>query len=274
MSRLIRMPEDVDVPWQLALLLVAVSTPLVYLPYTVGVRLLWGGPLIVAPLLSTELILSAALLTIAGGLAALLATRGLWRTPLFTLFAVAVWPWFYSAYPVGNPGYIAVLFVTVAVVAGIEGAVHAGPTFRYPWRRRAGRFAIAVGVAHLVTGLTLQYWARTTAYFVTTSPLVFPVSLGLVVTGGLPVYLWFTHRLVSPVLAVSVWFLWGVYGLWEMQTALPLGSFSGINWISLQPYPDYALQWTLLLAAILVLAGGEYALRQSISSAGRSSLSG
>lgn len=93
--------------------------------------------------------------------------------------------------------------------------------------------------------------------------VVYLVSgLALVATGAASVILWKRRRLITPSLVTAGWFLWGLYGTWQMRDSLPRGHFEGINWISLRPYPDYMLQWTVLMIALLVLAGSELMTRK------------
>jgi hypothetical protein len=88
-------------------------------------------------------------------------------------------------------------------------------------------------------------------------------GLALVATGAGPVILWNRRRLITPALVTVSWFVWGLSGTWQMRDSLPWGSFEGIQWISLQPYPDYMLQWTVLMIALFVVAGCELLTRKA-----------
>lgn len=130
------------------------------------------------------------------------------------------------------------------------------------WKRHY-TFALAAGLIHFVLGFGLQLYGRQGLPGVVLILLAHGVSaLGLVVTGALPVLLWKRYRLVVPGMATGGWFLWGLYGAWTIRDSLPRGAFSGINWNSLPPYPDYMLKWNLLLVALVVLAGAELIARR------------
>jgi hypothetical protein len=170
----------------------------------------------------------------------------------------------YIAIPVGNAGYAAVPLVGGILAASIETGIRSPFHLRDLWKSTRGKYILAAGLVHFFGGLWLQAWARTTTYLAQISPLLLIIGLGLLITGGLPVLLRANYRLITPALCTAGWFLWGIYGLWMTRDYLPRSEFTGIDWISLQPYPDYALQWTILLVSILLLSGCEYAARRLI----------
>lgn len=130
------------------------------------------------------------------------------------------------------------------------------------WQRHY-TFALAAGLLHFILGFSLQLYARQGLPGGVLIVLAYAVSaLGLVATGALPVLLWKRYWLVMPGLATGGWFLWGLYGTWAIRDSLPRGAFSGINWNSLPPYPDYMPKWDLLLGAFVVLAVVELVVRR------------
>lgn len=130
------------------------------------------------------------------------------------------------------------------------------------WQSRHD-LALAAGLIHFVMGFGLQLYARQGLpgfYLVILGTAL--ASLGLVVTGALPVLLWERYRLVLPGTATVGWFVWGLYGTWAMRRSLPWGAFDGINWNTLPPYPDYVMKVNLLLIVLVILAGVELLVRK------------
>jgi hypothetical protein len=132
------------------------------------------------------------------------------------------------------------------------------------WERRHD-LALAVGLTHFVLGFGLQLYARQGlpgVYLVILGTAL--ASLGLVITGALPVLLWESYRLVLPGIATVGWFAWGLYGTWAIRRSLPYGAFDGINWNTLPPYPDYMMKVNLLLIGLVILAGVELLVRKGV----------
>lgn len=253
----------------------AVLTPAAYLSYVLLVRLLQGHPLSVEPLWSGQMALYALVLALTGVVATLDWYWGIRATPLLAVGGLLVWPWVYLSIPVGNVGYVSIPFAGVLVATVLEGALRFPERVTQLQTGTVGRYALAVGFVHFVLGFGLQVYARRFFWMGYTFPgnllmgIVYLVSgLALVATGVLPVILWKRRRLVIPPLVTAGWFLWGLYGTWRMRDSLPWGAFSGINWISFTPYPDYMLQWTVLMVALLALSGGELLLRTALSDIG------
>lgn len=247
----------------------AVLTPIVYLSYVLLIRWLQGHPLKVEPLLSTGMFLYFLVLALTGIIAALSWDWGLRGTPIIAVGGLLLWPWVYLSIPIGNVGYASVPFAGVLLATLVEGVI------RYPERLEqlstgsVGRYALVAGLVHFLLGFGLQIYARRFYWmdFSFTGRLLMGVvylvsGLALVATGAASVILWKRRRLITPSLVTAGWFLWGLYGTWQMRGSLPWGHFEGINWISLRPYPDYMLQWTVLMIALLVLAGSELMTRK------------
>ncbi|MFC7137818.1 hypothetical protein ACFQRB_17990 [Halobaculum litoreum] len=130
------------------------------------------------------------------------------------------------------------------------------------WERHHS-LTVVSGLTHFVLGFGLQLFARQGLagdfLFILATPFA---SLGLVITGGLPVLLWDRYRLVLPGMVTVGWFTWGIYGIWTIRRSLPWGPFDGISWNSLPPYPDYMMKVNLLLIGIVVLAAAELLFRK------------
>lgn len=102
---------------------------------------------------------------------------------------------------------------------------------------RTGRHVLAVGSFHFAVGFSLQVYTRRFYWMDWTgvaNKLLMLLSyiyagLALVAAGALVVILWRRYRLVGPALATSGWFLWGLYGLWQLRESLPLSNIVGID---------------------------------------------
>lgn len=133
---------------------------------------------------------------------------------------------------------------------------------QYNGWERGHTLALVAGLIHFVLGFGLQLYARQgLPGFYTIILGTALMSLGLVVTGALPVLLWERYRLVLPGVATVGWFVWGLYGTWGIRSSLPWGAFDGINWNTLPPYPDYMMKVNLLLLGLVILACVEVLVR-------------
>lgn len=249
-------------------------TPLGYLAYVLAVRWLQGNPLYVEPLLSTRMGLYFLVLALTGVLVGLDWNLGLRATSLAAVGGLLVWPWVYISIPIGNVGYVSIPFVCVLFATAVEGSIRFPERFRQFSTGSLGRHALGAGLLHFVLGFALQVFARRFFWLEYTSTglvlmgVVYVVSgLGLVATGALPVVLWRRGRLVTPGALTTGWFVWGVYGTWKMRESLPWGAFDGISWVSLQPYPDYMLKWTMLMVGLFALGGFEWTIRKGVRGA-------
>lgn len=257
--------DRLQIPRSFALAASAVLTPIAYVSYVLVVRRLQGTPLTVEveQLFSAGMLLYVLVLAVTGILATLDWYWGLRVTPPLTVGGLLFWPWIYFFSAIGNVGYASVPFVGVLVVTLIEGAIRFPERIERVFTGSVGRYALVAGLLHFVLGFGLQLYARQGLPGGVLIVLAYAVSaLGLVATGAVPVLLWSRYRMVSPVVATTGWFLWGLYGTWTIRNSLPRGAFSGINWDGLPPYPDYMLKWTLLMIALLVLAGAELMVRR------------
>lgn len=255
-----------QIPRSFALAASAILTPITYVSYVLVVRRLQGPPLTVEveQLLSPGMLLYFLVLAVTGALATADWYWGLRVTPPLAVGGLLLWPWIYYLSAIGSVGFASIPFVVVLVATFIEGAI------RFPGRiERAltgsiGRYAILAGLLHFVLGFGLQLYARQGLPGGVFIMLAYAISaLGLVATGAVPVLLRSRHRLLSPAITTAGWFLWGLYGTWTVRDSLPRGASSGINWGGLPPYPDYMLKWTLLIVALLVLAGVELIARRA-----------
>lgn len=241
---------------------VAVLAPAVYLPCLVAVQELEHGSVIVQSWF--EVVAFAVVVSVVG-VVGLLAWR--WRlrvTPVATILALGAWPWVVSSRPIWNRGYVYPLFVAVGFVLAVEAAVRR--------RRRVttllDRPAIAVGLAHVFVGFLLQMAVRSLSFssqwvvVLMWTVILSAVALVLFATGALPVVFWRHERLIAPAVVAAGWFAWGVYDIWTWRESLPLTAFQSVQWAALEPAPDYAYQSTTLLLVLLVVAGGEYVLRE------------
>lgn len=245
----------------------AVLTPVGYLSYALFVRWLQGHPLYIEPLLSTGMFLYFLVLALTGFIATLDWYWGLRGTPILAVGGLLLWPWAYLSIPIGNVGYASVPFAGLLLATLVEGVIRFPGQIERLSTGSIGRYALIAGLVHFLLGFGLQVYARRFYWmdFSFTGRLLMGVvylvsGLALVATGAVSVILWKRRRLITPSLVTAGWFLWGLYGTWQMRDSLPWGHFEGINWISLRPYPDYLLQWTVLMIALFVLAGIEYVL--------------
>lgn len=251
------------------LALTAILTPTGFLAYVLFVQPVLTEPSTIRPASSKFLLFYILILSEIG-----VVVLGGWRwglrvAPILTVGVLLGRPLVMPIRVVGRLGQVAIPFVFMVVVTTAEAAI------RFPDRvgRRlfvetAGGFALGFGLLHLFLGLLLQVYVRR-LYWLDSSlpgPILFGViysiaGFGLVVTGALPVVLWSRNRLLTPGLLTVGWFLWGVHGIWT-RSGIPLSEFAGINWMALEPHPDYMLQWTMLLVGILFLTGCEFAIRE------------
>lgn len=246
----------------------ALVTPAAYFAYVAAVRWLQGSPVNEEPLLSTVVLLWSIVLSSTGVLGVLGWYRDLRVAPSIAVGGLLLLPWGFPSV-VGRVGYVSIPFVGLLLVTVVEGAV------RFPNRvdrlaaGSVGRYALAAGILHFAAGFGIQIYAR--GFFWLDVALVgvliyggvYLVSgLALVATGALPVILWTRRRLVAPALLTAGWFLWGLYGTWQLRGALPMSIYSrAIDWVSLQAAPDYMLQWTVLAIGLLTVAGTEWLVR-------------
>lgn len=134
-------------------------------------------------------------LALVGGIAVLAWEWGLRAAPLAAVAGFLAWPWYYFPH-FGGVGDIAVLFVGVLVVTGVEGVL------RFPDRvghllfvDSAGVSALGVGFLHFLLGFSLQVYVRELSWL-DLPPLglltagIFTLVCGLVATGALPVVFW------------------------------------------------------------------------------------
>lgn len=248
----------------------AFLTPVGYLLYVLFVRWFQGDPLIITSLLSLEMLLYFLVMALTGTITSLNWGWGLRASSYIAVVGLLVWPWTYTSFPIGSAGYVSVLLVGVLLVTVAEAMI------RYPERRdqfltsSIGQYALTVGVLHFLLGFGIQIYARRFYWVEYSFPgnlimgVVYVVSgLALVTIGAVSVILWKRRGLILPAILTAGWALWGLYGTWMMRNSLPWGHFQGVLWISLRPYPDYMLQWMVLLVAFLVLAGSELTARKT-----------
>lgn len=261
-----------DIPWSrqlVAIIVAATLLPVAHFSYLLAVFWLNGYPFTFEPFPSAGLFLYVLTLALTGGITLLDWYWGLRFAPAAAIVAFLVFPWMFHA-SIGEVDYGAIPFVAVLISTGFEG------TFRFPERMRrlttgtTGRFALAAGLLHFGLGFGLQvyarrfFWMNNDAFGIVLTGLVYTVSgLALVAAAALAVFLWRRERLASPVLVTSGWFLWGLYGTWQIRDSLPLSPFVATSWIGLQPYPGYMQKWTVLMIALLTVAGFELAARRA-----------
>lgn len=246
---------------------ITLLTPIIYFAYVVSVKWFLEIPLNEEPLLSTMMLLWILVLSLTGGVASLGWVRGLRVGPAVGIGGLLLLPWGLPPV-VGSIGDISFVFVGLLLVAVAEGAVRFPGEVDRLFGDSAGRYALAAGLFHFAVGFGIQiyvrrfFWMDASLAGVAIYGIIYLVSgLALVATGALPVILWKRRRLVTPAILTAGWLLWGLYGTWQLRGALPWGAFEGVDWISLQPSPDYMLQWTVLVIALLVVGGGESLLR-------------
>lgn len=84
------------------------------------------------------------------------------------------------------------------------------------------------------------------------------LAIGAVLLGAIPTFLFLQKRLVAPAIVVVVAFLVTAAQTWAIYVAPPMPPAP----VDPTPFGWYALGWVVLLAVSLVIAGGEYGLRQ------------
>lgn len=251
-------------------LLVAAVTAFGYFFYVLAVRWLQNNPIIVEPLLSNTMLSYFTILSLIGITLRFSWRRGLRIAPGAIIVGLFIWPWLYLSIPIGSAAYVSIPFVGALIATTME------ILYRSPERLRqflTDKHALIGGSFHFILGFGLQVYTRQlwwlnpelgTTGILGGFLLYFMLGLILFSTGALPVILWKRQKLVSPALVTTVWFLWGLYGTWIMRDSLPLSDFTGKQWISLVPYPDYMLHATMLLIALLVVTGGEFLIQKMI----------
>jgi len=246
----------------------AVATPILFHWYWMAVYVLLDHPFTVSPISRPETWVSIAMLGILGSGVVLVWRLGLSVSPAVTSGGLLVLPWLTPTTEVGGPGYPAVVFVGALLLAVTEWQVRdpGGGEIGKPFEEPVGQYALIAGFAHFILGFGLQIYVRRLQFV---DPVYGPsgIVLGLLIhvvtglvlftTGALPVIGWARARLVTPAAVTGGWFIWGVYGIWTHWHRFPLGDFAGVQWMYREPHPDYMLQSTVLLVAVLFVAGAE-----------------
>lgn len=254
------------------LYLVVLSTlalPPVFFGYEIGVQRLQDVPIVIRSLASADPWLYGLILGVTGGGLALSWCLGLRIVSVTGCLLLVCWPWLFVSTGVPSPGTPAIPFVGLSVLGAVE------VVGRFPRRtvavlsRTDGQYAVVAGMGHLFVGYVLQSISRQTGAVAAFSAgrvlfgvLVCLSTVGLAVTGAVPVYLWLSRRLVAPVAVLAGWFCFGVYETWQLSSVLPLSEFSQPDWITLVPGPDYALKWTTLAVLLAAVALGEFTFRR------------
>lgn len=242
---------------------------IIYLSVTLQVQ---GFP--ARPQEAPKVIAGVLLLGVLGGLAAESWGRGIHTPAVIAIGGLSLRPWLIPSPLLFRQGYLLFL-VVLALFGGLVELLVRFPRLGEEYiASKPGNVAAAVGIAHLICGLGLQFYVGRFRLFAVTGlgslvvvALYYAVcGLGLVVLGALPVVCWHYWRLRGPLVVASGWFLWGVYGIWQSRSRFPVSSFAGMQWQALRPYPDYLFQWSVVLVVVVVGAWIEWRIRRTAAS--------
>lgn len=205
------------------------------------------------------------LLVMIGGAVGVTWTRGLRVPGIFAGIELAVLPWAFPLSPLDAFGiHLLWVVTTIAVAAGLEEVVRSSRPTGSGLDRAAIRVSIAVGGLHLAIGVAVQLLTRTSPLWprsVFGFAIITGGLLGTALTGGLPAYLWNRYGLWAPVITLGVWLAWAAARLLARLDELPYTEATTIRHTGVQPFPDYMLQWPILLVVLVLTATGEYILR-------------
>jgi len=221
--------------------------------------------------------LTIVLLAIIGTALVLTWERGLRVPVLLAGVELAVLPWLFPLKPLDTVKFHLVwVFTTIIVSAGVEGSIRAvqsesgladdqGLQFEpRPPDRQAIRFGLAVGSLHLSIGVALQLLTRVGS-LLPGSVFVWAIMLaglvGATINGFVPSYLWKRSRLYAPAFVFSGWLLWAAVRITYRLGELPYTEFTAIRHTAIRPFPDYMLQWPILLLLLILTAAVEYSVQ-------------
>lgn len=148
-------------------------------------------------------------------------------------------------------------------------------------RRKTGKVAVAVGLAHVAFAVYLQSAARAEPVVAPTvlveTALTNPVSgiysvvfaflvyIYLFVMVLFPILVWEKKGLILPLAVAAVWVLWGAWSNYLLWDTYPISEFYGYRYLLINiptPAPDYASKFSLPISLMLLSAVLEMAYRE------------
>jgi hypothetical protein len=148
-------------------------------------------------------------------------------------------------------------------------------------RRKTGKVAVSVGLAHVAFAVYLQSVARAEPVVsptvlvetVLTAPLngIFSIVFAFLVYIYLfamilfPILAWEKKRLMLPLAVAAVWVLWGAWSNYLLWGTYPISEFYDYHYLLINnptPAPDYASKFSLPISLMLLSAVLEMAYRE------------